>query len=85
MDTYDRLLLRIIATHNQSDKMNRIKLRQLESKFWQEVAARASLRSNEGKLGERVARLYIQGFIENKEGYKLTRRGRNVLDEKVLS
>lgn len=77
MDRYDSLILEIIQTHKEESKdKEKIRLRKLEKTFWQTVESDQSLSIGHGRIGERITNLYINGLIENKDGYKLTRKGR---------
>lgn len=85
MDRYDNLILEIIQTHKQeSPERKKIHLRKLEKTFWQQVETDGDLSIGQGRIGERITNLYIEGLIENKNGYGLTRKGRvqlSVLDQ----
>lgn len=80
MDKYDSLILEIIQNYKtESPERKKIRLRNLEKKFWEEVEADSELSIGQGRIGERITKLYIDGLIENKNGYGLTRKGRNQL------
>ena len=77
MDRYDSLILEIIQKYKQeSPERKRIRLRKLEKLFWEEVESDTDLSIGQGKVGERITKLYVNGLIENKDGYGLTRKGR---------
>ncbi len=81
MDRYDNLILGIIKTHKEeSEERRRIRLRKLESTFWQRIESDTDLSIGQGRIGERITNLYLDGLIENKDGYGLTRKGRLQLD-----
>ena len=77
MDRYDSLILEIIQKYKQeSPERKRIRLRKLEKMFWEEVESDSELSIGQGRIGERITKLYVNGLIENKNGYGLTRKGR---------
>jgi len=80
MDRYDKLILEIIHDHQKEHGNSaRVGLRQLEQTFWDNVKLDEHLSSTQGRLGERITKLYIANMIENREGYKLTRLGKTQL------
>lgn len=80
MDRYDSLILEIIDNyHTKENRKERINLRSLEQSFWESIKTDADLTVGKGRIGERIARMYVDGLIENKNGYRLTRRGRSQL------
>ena len=81
MDRYDSLILEIIQQHKrQATDKSKIRLRNLETQFWKKVESQSDLSLGQGKVGERITNLYLQGLIENKDGYGLTRKGRVELE-----
>ncbi len=77
MDRYDSLILEIIQQHiSCSSEKERIKLRGLEKTFWKEIESHKDLSVGHGRVGERITKLYVNGLIENKNGYALTRKGK---------
>ena len=77
MDRYDSLILEIIQKYKQeSPERKKIRLRKLEKMFWEEVESDSELSIGQGRVGERITKLYVNGLIENKDGYGLTRKGR---------
>lgn len=77
MDRYESLILEIIHNYKLSNpERKKIRLRKLEKLFWEEVEANSELSISQGRIGERITKLYINGLIENKDGYGLTRKGR---------
>lgn len=86
MDRYDSLILEIIYNyHTEENRKERIKLRSLEQTFWEALKSDADLTVGKGRIGERIARMYVDGLIENKNGYRLTRKGRSQLEITVSS
>ena len=81
MDRYDSLILEIIQQHKrQATDKSKIRLRNLETQFWKKVESQSDLSLGLGRVGERITNLYLQGLIENKDGYGLTRKGRVELE-----
>ncbi len=81
MDRYDSLILEIIHQHKtQSVEREKIKLRSLERTFWKQIESDKELSVGQGRVGERITSLYVNGFIENKDGYVLTRKGKVQLE-----
>jgi len=78
MDRYDYLILDIIQTYKRTNAEN-IRLGALEEVFWKKIENDRALNIGHAKIGERVARLYLDGYIHNKNGYILTRRGKEEL------
>lgn len=78
MDKYDYLLLDVIQTHKQQFG-NTMKLSEIEDCFWKRIESDQSLNIGQARIGERVTNLYVNDLIQNKDGYSLTRRGREVL------
>lgn len=77
MDRYDNLILEIIQKHKeQSTDREKIRLRNLEKIYWKQIEMNGDLSIGQGRIGERITNLYLQGMIENKNGYGLTRKGK---------
>lgn len=77
MDRYDNLILEIIQKHkDESSTREKIRLRNLERNFWKQIESDSDLTLGQGRIGERITNLYLEGLIENKDGYGLTRKGR---------
>jgi len=74
MDVYDFLILDVIASYKKSENSN-IRLNELERIFWKRIEEDKSLNVGLAKLGERIAHLYLDGYIENKGGYQVTKKG----------
>jgi hypothetical protein len=78
MDKYDYLLLDVIQSHKQQFG-SAMRLSDIEHEFWQRIERDRSLNIGQARIGERVTRLYMDDLIHNKNGYILTRKGREVL------
>jgi len=77
MDRYDNLILEIIQKHREeSATREKIRLRNLERNFWKQIESDSDLTLGQGRIGERITNLYLDGMIENKDGYVLTRKGK---------
>lgn len=77
MDRYDNLILEIIQKHkDESTDREKIRLRSLEKIYWNQIENNGELSIGQGRVGERITKLYLNGMIENKNGYGLTRKGR---------
>lgn len=77
MDRYDNLILEIIQKHkDESTDREKIRLRSLEKVYWNQIENNGELSIGQGRIGERITNLYLNGMIENKNGYGLTRKGR---------
>lgn len=80
MDKYDAVILDIILNHtNENGVKNKVKLPILEKLFWKTIEITDALSITQGRVGERITKLYIDGLIENKQGYYLTKRGKHEL------
>lgn len=78
MDKYDYMLLDVIQTHKQQFG-NNVRLSDLENTFWKRIENDEALNIGQARIGERVTQLYIDDLIQNKDGYSLTRKGKEVL------
>lgn len=78
MDKYDYLLLDIIHDHKKSHH-ELIRLGVIEQTFWKRIENDVSLSVGKAKIGERITKLYLDGMIQNKSGYSLTKKGREEL------
>ncbi len=78
MDKYDFGILDIIQTFRKNNKSQYIKLNQLEANFWTRIQRDAAHQTHSTQLGERVTKLYLEGFIVNKGGlgYNVTKKGK---------
>ena len=81
LDKYDYVILDIIQTFKKNNKNELIKLSQLETAFWSRIEHDDSSSTHSAQLGERVANLYLDGYIMNKNnsGYRLTKKGKEEL------
>ena len=80
------ILLDIIYTYKKNNKNQLIKLSQLEANYWTRIERDDTRDNHTAQLGERIANLYLEGFILNKAGigYNLTRKGKEeLLEEKM--
>ncbi len=85
MDRYDHILLEIIRNYRDLENdRKRIKLQTIERNFWKAIESDKELSVGQGRIGERVTRLYISGHIENKDGYFLTRKGKSQLESQFV-
>ena len=78
MDKYDYLLLDIINDHKDS-KDDLIDLTSLERTFWQTIENDDDLNIGQSRVGERITNLYLDNLIQNRSGYMLTKKGKQVL------
>ncbi len=78
MDKYDYLILDVIRNYKERYGTY-IRLSEIEKRFWQRIQNDPSLSVGKARIGERVAKLYIKDLIQNKDGYMVTRKGREVL------
>lgn len=86
LDKYDYILLDIIYTYKKNNKNQLIKLSQLEANYWTRIERDDARDNHTAQLGERIANLYLEGYILNKAGfgYNLTRKGKEeLLEEKM--
>jgi hypothetical protein len=81
LDKYDFVILDIILTFKKANKNQLIKLTQLEANFWTRIERDDSQNTRSAQLGERIANLYLEGYIANKAGfgYTLTKKGKEEL------
>ncbi len=81
LDKYDYVILDIIQAFKRNNKSILIKLPQLESAFWTRIEQDDSHNTRSAQLGERIANLYLEGYIMNRnnQGYSLTRKGKEEL------
>jgi hypothetical protein len=75
MDKYDFMILDIIKTH-KIENQSHIRLSVLERNFWKSIEADTNLHVGQARIGERITNLYLDGLIQNKDGYTLTKKGR---------
>jgi len=81
LDKYDYVILDIIQAYKRNNKNELIKLSQLETAFWSRIEHDDAQATRSAQLGERVANLYLEGYIMNKSniGYRLTKKGKEEL------
>ena len=78
MDKYDYLLLDIIHAYKKTHH-ELIRLGVIEQTFWKRIENDVTLSVGKAKIGERITKLYLDGLIQNKGGYTLTKKGREEL------
>ena len=78
MDKYDFMILDIIQNF-KLENQNHIRLSVLERNFWKRIEADTNLHVGQARIGERITNLYLDGLIQNKDGYTLTKKGREQL------
>lgn len=78
MDKYDFMILDIIQNF-KIENQNHIRLSVLERNFWKRIEADTDLHVGQARIGERITNLYLDGLIQNKDGYTLTKKGREQL------
>lgn len=78
MDKYDYLILDIVQNFKENNR-ELIRLAILEKTFWKRIENDINLSVGQAKIGERITNLYLDGMIQNKGGYMLTKRGREEL------
>ena len=76
LDRYDYLILDIIHSHKKQNRNEVIKLGVIEDLFWSRLEHDVTRPSGDAQLGERIARLYLEGYIQNRQGYAVTRKGK---------
>ena len=78
MDKYDFMIIDIIQNF-KLENQNHIRLSVLERNFWKRIEADTDLHVGQARIGERITNLYLDGLIQNKDGYTLTKKGREQL------
>jgi hypothetical protein len=78
LDKYDYVILDIIFAFKRNNNNQLIKLAQLELAFWSRIEHDDAKDMQSAHLGERIATLYLQGYLNNKPGlgYSVTKRGK---------
>lgn len=84
MDKYDYLILDIIQNYKENNR-ELIRLAILEKTFWKRIENDVNLSVGQAKIGERITNLYLDGMIQNKGGYMLTKKGREELSCQFVS
>jgi hypothetical protein len=77
LDRYDYLILDIIHAHRKQHRNATIKLGAIEHLYWSRLKHDHAYTSGDAQLGERIARLYLHGYIQNRQGYSVTRKGKS--------
>ena len=78
LDKYDHMILDIIHQH-KIETQSHIRLAVLERNFWKRIEEDTDLHVGKARIGERITNLYLDGLIQNKDGYALTKKGREQL------
>lgn len=78
MDKYDYMILDIIQEYKLNHQ-SLIRLGVLEENYWKRIQDDESLSVGKARIGERITKLYLDGMIQNKGGYMLTKKGREQL------
>lgn len=78
MDKHDLMILDIVQQHKK-EMQEHIRLASLERNFWKRIEGDVTLSVGQARIGERITRLYLDGMIQNKNGYMLTKKGREAL------
>lgn len=79
LDKYDFVLLDIIHSYKKSHHNELIRLTTIESSFWTRIENDDSHHTIQANVGERITRLYLDGYVTTRNGYTLTRKGREEL------
>lgn len=79
MDKYDFLLLDIIQSHKE-EHASLINLNTLERSFWKRIENDDDLNIGDARVGERITNLFLDGLIQIKSGYTLTKKGKEELN-----
>ena len=80
LDKYDYVLLDIIYNYKKSHNNELIKLPIIETSFWSRIENDDSQHKEQSPVGERITRLYLEGYVTTRNGYTLTRRGKEELN-----
>jgi predicted transcriptional regulator len=77
LDKYDYVILDIVFAFKRNNSVL-IKLSQLELAFWSRIEHDDAKNMQSAQLGERIATLYLQGYLNNKggQGYCITKKGK---------
>jgi len=78
LDKYDHMILDIVQSHKNEFNAN-IRLAVLERNFWKRIEADTDLNVGQARIGERITNLYLDGLVQNRNGYTLTKSGRQQL------
>ena len=77
LDKYDHMILDIIHMHKVENQCH-IRLVVLEATFGSALKKTPTC-VGKARIGERITNLYLDGLIQNKDGYALTKKGREQL------
>ena len=83
LDKYDHMILDIVA-HYKRENNDHIRLAVLERNFWKRIESDRELSVGQARVGERITNLYLDGMLQNRNGYTLTRKGREELRRVVV-
>ena len=83
MDKHDLMILDIVQQHKR-EQQEHIRLAALERNFWKRIEGDVTLSVGQARIGERITRLYLDGLIQNKNGYMLTKKGREALNMETV-
>jgi len=72
------MILDIVSTYKK-EQSNHIRLAVLERNFWKRIESDEELSVGQARVGERITNLYLDGMLQNRNGYTLTRKGREQL------
>ena len=78
LDKYDYMILDIVQSHKIEFNVN-IRLAALERSFWKRIEADTDLNVGKARIGERITNLYLDGMVQNRNGYAFTKSGRQQL------
>ena len=70
LDKYDYMILDIVQSHKIEFNVN-IRLAALERSFWKRIEADTDLNVGKARIGERITNLYLDGMVQNRNGYAL--------------
>ena len=77
LDKYDHMILDIIQQHKIENQCH------IHLACWSGTLKRieedTDLHVGKARIGERITNLYLDGLIQNKDGYALTKKGREQL------
>ena len=80
LDKYDYVLLDVIHTQKKENRNELIRLHAIERLFWSRLEGDDSQQLSETQVGERITKLYLSGYIQTRNGYGLTKKGREELN-----
>ena len=78
LDKYGHMILDIVANYKK-EQNDHIRLAVLERNFWKRIETDEELSVGQARVGERITNLYLDGMLQNRNGYTLTRKGREQL------